>query len=125
MYNFRVGGHTSNNVRVGDTGPLVCCTFIPRYWRQYAFARVGAIEPKVATVAKDRADGIVRGVRKSGLPAAIGRVNRAVRIADYRQRGGTRTTTATPAWRIRNDVPITDTHEVWTSNAMKLVLLRK
>jgi hypothetical protein len=31
----------------------------------------------------------------------------------------------TPAGRIGNDVPITDTHEVWTSNAMKLVLLQK
>jgi hypothetical protein len=52
MYNFRVGDHTSKNVKVGDTGPLVCCTFIPRYCRRYALARVGAIEPKVATVAK-------------------------------------------------------------------------
>ena len=38
---------------------------------------------------------------------------------------GERTTTATPAGRIGNDVPITDTHEVWTSNEMKLVLLQK
>jgi hypothetical protein len=68
----------------------------------------------------------VRGAnRKSGLPAAIGRVNRAARVTDYRQRGGKRTTTATPAWRIGNDVPITNTHEVWTSNAMKLVLVQK
>lgn len=72
----------------------------------------------------ERADGGVRGAnRKSGLPAAIGRVNRAVRITDYRQPGGKLAATATPAWRIGNDVPITDTHEVWTSNAMKLMLL--
>lgn len=74
----------------------------------------------------ERADGVVPGAnRKRGLPAAIGRVNRAVRGTDYRQCGSKRTTTATPAGRIGNDVPITDTHEVWTSNAMKLVLLQK
>jgi hypothetical protein len=37
---------------------------------------------------------------------------------------GERTTTVVPVGRSGNDQPITKTHEVWTSDEMKLVLLQ-
>jgi hypothetical protein len=85
--------------------------------------------PKVATVAKMKElMGVVPGAnRKEDFPqqSDVSAEQLGSQTIDHVVATGERTTTATPAGRIGNDVPITDTHEVWTSNEMKLVLLQK
>lgn len=89
----------------------------------------GAPGPKVATVAKikDRT-----GMVKMAQPKADGRPQPTVttqdlgmQLVDNVPATGVLTTTVVPVGRSGNDQPITKTHEVWTSDEMKLVLLQK
>lgn len=90
---------------------------------------LGTNGPKVATVAKMKEPmGVVPGAnRKEDFPqqSDVSAEQLGSQTSDNVEATGERTTTATPAGRIGNDVPIMDTHEVWTSNEMKLVLLQK
>jgi hypothetical protein len=89
----------------------------------------GSPGPKVATVAKFKEP---TGVVTTAQPKADGRPQPEVTTQDLGSQmvdgvpaTGELTTTVVPAGRSGNDQPITKTHEVWTSDEMRLVLLQK
>lgn len=91
----------------------------------------GTNGPKVATVAK------MKEPTGKVAPAAKAKENDSrpqpeitteslgSQMIDDMPAMGERTTTVVPVGRSGNDQPITKTHEVWTSDEMKLVLLQK
>jgi hypothetical protein len=91
----------------------------------------GSNRPKVATVAKMKE-------QKGGSPTAakpkendsrpqpeITTESLGSQVIDNVVATGEKTTTIVPVGRWGNDQPITKTHEIWTSDEMKLVLLQK
>jgi len=90
----------------------------------------GTNGPKVATVAKMRDMGATptaaRPKQNDSRPQPeITHQDLGSQIIDNLPVTGELTTTVVPIGRSGNDQPITKTHEVWTSDEMKLVLLQK
>jgi hypothetical protein len=89
----------------------------------------GSTGPKVATVTKMKEPtGEVKTVqaKADGRPQpAVTKQDLGSQTIDNLVATGELTTTVVPAGRSGNDQPITKTHEVWTSDEMKLVLLQK
>jgi hypothetical protein len=92
----------------------------------------GANGPKVATVAKMKDKSDVTPVAAPRPKPSDSRPQLEVTKQDLGSQTidnlvvtGEMTTTVIPAGRVGNDQPLTMTHEVWTSDEMKLVLLQK
>jgi hypothetical protein len=90
----------------------------------------GGTGPKVASVAKIKEPtGVVQTAAKqkndSRPQPEITKQDLGSQIVDDLPATGELTTTVVPIGRSGNDQPITKTHEVWTSDEMKLVLLQK
>lgn len=90
----------------------------------------GTAGPKVASVAKIKeptgvAPTAARQKNDSRPQPEITKQDLGSQIIDNLPATGELTTTVVPIGRSGNDQPITKTHEVWTSDEMKLVLLQK
>jgi hypothetical protein len=91
----------------------------------------GTTGPKVATVAKMKEQtGVVPASstpkqNDSRPQPEITHQDLGSQMIDDLAASGVLTTTVVPVGRSGNDQPITKTHEVWTSDEMKLVLLQK
>lgn len=89
----------------------------------------GTTGPKVASVAKMKEPkGVVKSAATkpdSGPQPQITTESLGSQVIDNVVASGEKTTTIVPIGRSGNDQPITKTHEVWTSEEMKLVLLQK
>jgi hypothetical protein len=91
----------------------------------------GTTGPKIASVAKMKeANGKMPVAAKpnqsDSRPAPqVTTESLGSQMVDNLPATGERTTTVVPVGRSGNDQPITKTHEVWTSDEMKLVMLQK